>query len=490
MPELSADSIYFFMFPGWATEMRSNRWHYASRWAKHLPVVLLQPTQVLPSIFPDTHSDIQLANVRVLYIQSSRQRGFLSADQIERIQFAQIELDMRTHGVTRPIFWSYNPQLLNAFVCLPAAFRVYHATEDYFRFERLDPSFIDRFTKALNLSDLVIPVSSGVAHSIAKHARPQRIMVETNGCDFSFYEAATDRTERFGLHGLGTNIAVYAGNVNSRLNFELLLNACEAHPSTAFIVFGPVADLPADDRELWKRLLRTANFSYLGIASPEQLRLIYFEADVGLIPYRATPMIVESGFPLKALEMAASGLPVVTTAMNALRGLASGLRVTDSRREFIHTLGILRRQTLSDEVATELVQLARSQNYDEKFNRVVEIVSSLLERSATIAPVAIELGDHQMNASNSARANSELQRFGYPAPRHLNILRASSWTGYLRLAGVRLAELAIVTLRFLRSLPGTMRYGRPRLFDPFALQRKLRRLASTTRANVVDGVRR
>ena len=33
------------MFPGWEHELRSNRWHYASRWAKHRPVVLVQPTE-------------------------------------------------------------------------------------------------------------------------------------------------------------------------------------------------------------------------------------------------------------------------------------------------------------------------------------------------------------------------------------------------------------------------------------------------------------
>ena len=52
MPEyaerVAADAIVFLIWPGWKTELRANRWHYASRWARHLPVILVQPVDGLP----------------------------------------------------------------------------------------------------------------------------------------------------------------------------------------------------------------------------------------------------------------------------------------------------------------------------------------------------------------------------------------------------------------------------------------------------------
>ena len=36
-----ADAVYFMMWGGWKTELRSNRWHFARQWSRYLPVIML-----------------------------------------------------------------------------------------------------------------------------------------------------------------------------------------------------------------------------------------------------------------------------------------------------------------------------------------------------------------------------------------------------------------------------------------------------------------
>src|SRR5690242_3554006 len=46
LKRLDADSVYILLHQGWNNEARANRWHFATRWARHLPVVLVSPDTV------------------------------------------------------------------------------------------------------------------------------------------------------------------------------------------------------------------------------------------------------------------------------------------------------------------------------------------------------------------------------------------------------------------------------------------------------------
>ncbi|WP_431098427.1 glycosyltransferase [Polaromonas aquatica] len=386
----SFDAVYFLMFPGWENEMRSNRWHFISRWARHAPVVLIQPTQNFPSPRPDSTPERRIPGARVLKIQSLRASPFFDASTQLDIQLAQVERDMEQHQVRRPLLWAYNPGLSDLYARLPAAYRVFHATEDYFRFSGPERGLIPQLIFSIDLSDLVVAVSSGVASSIATHAAARRVTIETNGCDFDFYADPKVRQHPIKLAQLDRRVAIYAGNVNARLDFALILRACVSLPETHFVLFGPLADLSGHDLKSWKQLLATPNFRYLGAATPEQLRNLYAGADLGIIPYLATPMIKESGFPLKALEMGASGLPVVSTLMKPLQGLADAIVVTSTAEQFIDAVRHLDRASMNPRQVQELIGVAQREGYDNKFARIratiAEDLAQLADRGLTPAP--------------------------------------------------------------------------------------------------------
>ena len=79
----------------------------------------------------------------------------------------------------------------------------------------------------------------------------------------------------------------------------------------------------------WKLLRAQPNVRYLGAVEPERLPGLYAASDLGLLPYKRTPLLVQSGFPLKALEMAATGVPMASTLLEPLAGLARAIRVTE-----------------------------------------------------------------------------------------------------------------------------------------------------------------
>lgn len=362
------DSVYFLMFNGWQGELESNRWHFARRWAEVLPVTLLQPSQRAPH-WQDAEPFEAIGNCEVLHIAEGGAEETYPLRGI--LQAAQVIEHMGERGHERPLLWCYNPRLTGLYASVPAVARVYHASENYFDFEGLPESFYLGLEATLRISDLVISVSSGVAEGIGSRLPGVEIALVTNGCDTSHYqpvgpESAAVRSARDGFE----RAAIFAGNINSRLDFKLIETAAEANDATAILFGGPVAELGEEDAETWQRVLDLENVVHLGRLSAHDLAAAYRSADLGFIPYRHDALLVRNGFPLKTLEMAATGLPVVSTRMDPIAGLASAISVTLDDEAFLERFSSLDRSTLSETEKLELLEVAAANDYDRKFEEV------------------------------------------------------------------------------------------------------------------------
>lgn len=381
-PPADADVIYFLMWPGWETELVGNRWHFALRWARHVPVVLVQPTLLQATPDMSVEREQRFANCEILRIRSSGGRPVVVETSL--IQTAQILAHLRARGYERPLLWCYNATLVGAYAALPAVGRVFHATENYFNnswFHGVGGPFFERqLCAAYEASDLIVAVSSGLAEAIADeaHVYPE---VVTNGCDFDLYANGVPDAELVAAGSRFDRVAIFAGNISQKFDFDLALRAVGEHPSTLFALYGPIADLNHHDERTWNELKRRHNVRYGGVVSPAQLSALYAAADVGLIPYRQDPLIVVNGFPLKTFEMAATGLPVVSTLMRPIVGLADGISVTDSPDRFLAKLGELSRDTLSAEQREELITISAENDYDRKFDRVLELLEDRIPLS-------------------------------------------------------------------------------------------------------------
>lgn len=368
----AVDSVYFLMYDGWHAELESNRWHYARRWAQRLPVTLLQPRQQMPRRQAAVPSVID--NCEVLPIVGAGGPEAYPLGGL--VQASQVMEHMHARGHRRPLLWSYNPWLAALYAAVPAVARVYHATENHFDYEGLPEFFHLELEASLRISDLVIAVSSGVADGIRARVPQAPVALVTNGCDTSRYRPvgapsgslAADR-DRF------DRVAAFAGNINDRLDFELVERTASANATTLIVFAGPVGSLGDRDAETWRRVLGLANVRHLGRMTADELAALYRSADLGFIPYRRERRIVRNGFPLKTLEMAATGLPVVATHMEPIKGLAGAIAVSEDDEQFLDLFTSLSRSALSEEQQLELIETAAANDYDRKFEQVVASVA-------------------------------------------------------------------------------------------------------------------
>jgi glycosyltransferase involved in cell wall biosynthesis len=384
---MTFDSVYILAFDGWSTELRSNRWHYATRLARRAPVVIVQPKDARAWVAPSARPDPRNPAIEVLdaSMDWNDELGFRKSARLA----SDVGGHMKARGHAAPLLWTYDPRLAGLLAMLPAAARVFHATENYFDFEGLGDDFLKRLRACLQTVDVILAVSEGAAAAY-RAASGRDVLVSTNGCDHELFAHAEPDPELAELARTWSRVAVYGGNINARVDFRLIQRLALAHPETLIALYGPIVGLGKDDDILIERLRVQSNVVFAGTVDPDRLPAIYKAADLGIIPYRHDRFIVENGFPLKTFEMIAAGLPVVSTLMRPLLPFAAPwLRIASNEDAFLADAASLSRRTISNADCEAMDSAARFQDYDRKFESVVQHIEGVLaKRNRAVADLS------------------------------------------------------------------------------------------------------
>lgn len=354
--------VVMLTWSSWHTEMRSNRYHFATRFARMCPVYFVQP-------------DLGKGTLQTEAVPGHETLTILHVSSLERnILCTPLTNFLEARGHKTPLLWCYNHQFAPLYCNARRALRIYHATEDYFRM--FGPK-LPGLAQVVRASDLVICVSEGVRQSLEQHLGPLPYAhVVTNGCDYGFYTKQAETP--LAVTRLPRPRALYQGNISAKVDFALLLHAVEALPDVTFVFAGKTmfegrAGEAAGAK--WNQLMKQPNVYYLGQLPADALPGLMGACDVGLIPFVQEDWIVKPGFPLKAFEYLASGLPVVSTPLDNLRPFETVITFTSTWSQFARAIRTALRATGSDEVQRRRTA-ARAQDYDLKFAQVQTLLAT------------------------------------------------------------------------------------------------------------------
>lgn len=396
------DSVYMLMFPGWKNEFRSNRWHYASRWAPNLPLTLVQPWPDIERLEASVEAEPRIPGCNILHVASNPEHGGSLLRGL--LQANQILTEMRRRGHERPILWAYDPDYLEAFSLIPAVLRIYHATENYYQFDDASGHFLGRLSGMVGASDMTIAVSDGVAQSYQPSSRAP-VDVITNGCDYAFFAGGKPDAELAEAGRGFQKIAAYGGNINDRLDLDLVGQLTDAMPQTLFAFFGRTSRFGEGEAAAWQALRQKANFRHFGVVPAERLPGLYAAAHLGIAPYKLRPDLLDNLFPLKIFEMLAAGLPVVSAPFASLADkTGSALRLAGDTAAFIAAATALDRRGLSGADRQQIDSMCRVQDYDGKFAVVRQLAESRVH-PRPVAPWATMLGLMDADAVSAWIAN-------------------------------------------------------------------------------------
>jgi hypothetical protein len=393
----------------WKTEPRSNRYHYATRFAKRLPVYFVQVTDPEPG----GSQTEKVADHDITLVHLGKDYG---AGQTKR--FLNI-LDQRGH--TKPLYWIYNPRYMDICRRRPSTLKVYHATEDYFgKHEEqslADDALIRDYANMVRSIDLVVAVTDPVADNVrnrGKYGGP--MLVLKNGCDAAHWISATKDAPRS-----DARIAIYQGAVNGRLDYDLIGKIVTQMPDWTFWFCGSAAYAPQPQ---WNKICAQPNVRAFGQINPDLIAQLQARATVGIIPFRQYSLI-QSSLPLKAYEYVASGLPVTTVPIPELDRLPDLFQSAATADRFIEQMQAGAATRWSPAHLERRFAAARSVSYDRRFEELLEGAGPIhLNNKAEIEAAAAR---RKMSArTKPATGNRRDARSGPPRKR---VLIAYSGTG-------------------------------------------------------------
>jgi glycosyltransferase involved in cell wall biosynthesis len=365
------DSVVMLTSSNWFSEPRSNRYHYATRFARHLPVYFVQFDHGTGWSIEDT----EVPNLKVVHLPMSlvTSHDAEPAGHDQRTEAARV---LRSLGCADPLLWIYNPYCAPLARQIGGKIAVYHATENYLAFgadflsgdnlESHQRILADGTRDLLTAVDLTIAVSDGVREQlVASGCATGRIVEVPNGCDAKFW--LTSKAPEYVEPVSGRPVAFYQGGINRRLNFQLLRELAERMPDWDFWFCG-VED---DNINEWTEIRSLKNVQYFGCVSPEQIADLARRASIGLVPF-VDSYVLRTSFPLKVYEYIACGLPVVSTPIRALAGCPAELiTFAESASTFAQAMRQLAPTRVESSALSARAAAARANDYGARFDAAV-----------------------------------------------------------------------------------------------------------------------
>lgn len=359
------DAVVMLTWSDWFTEARSNRYHYATRFAKDRLVIFVQP---------------DLSNKKYQYINTDYNNLFVlkiyAGYDLSQVKLLNTALHEK--GVKNPLLWVYSPNFTNFFIYRHYSLLIYHGTEDYLSLDSgspvsftLNKNLLLRrgLLETINKSDILISVSDGVEKSFLENSdHISKCYVITNGVDYKFYRPTEDEIQ----HRLNNNnkIILYQGTISNRLNFKLLIEIAILMPDWTFNYCGKVITQDSD----WLKLLSLSNVNYIGFVMPNRVRQEAYKASVAIMPFSNDRYITDVSFPLKAFEYIACGLPVVSTPIKSLQKFDNIFYFANSPLEFKHAIVQCYQIRSCPELVEQRLFSAAEQDYDVKFNKAQSLI--------------------------------------------------------------------------------------------------------------------
>jgi glycosyltransferase involved in cell wall biosynthesis len=168
----------------------------------------------------------------------------------------------------------------------------------------------------------------------------------------------------------------YVGNVNDKVDFQLLDFIAERRPDWSIVLIGPVTIRSGHFREYFTKLKRRQNVFILGLKPKEDLPNYLKGLDVCLMCYR-TEDWGRFLYPNKLHEYLASGKPVVSSDLQSVREFSGILRIAKTDEAWVDAI----QNSLSDRdngACQRGVEVARRNTWDERVIQIEKAIEKAL----------------------------------------------------------------------------------------------------------------
>jgi glycosyltransferase involved in cell wall biosynthesis len=191
--------------------------------------------------------------------------------------------------------------------------------------------------RLVDLCGLVITSSEPTRHALQqKTAKP--VFCVPNGVDADLFEAGSALPPPPDLAAIPRPRIGYVGSLNRKVDFPLIRNIALREPSWHFVFIGLEGNFDDVTGAAIEQCRQLPNVHFLPSKPVANLPMYMGALDVGLMCYRKDTW-ADFGYPLKLHEYLASGLPVVSTPLQSIRGCDEWIETADDEQSWRNAIG-------------------------------------------------------------------------------------------------------------------------------------------------------
>ncbi|TND09358.1 MAG: group 1 glycosyl transferase [Bacteroidetes bacterium] len=278
----------------------------------------------------------------------------------DRIVSGRIRKYLAGEGISDYILWSFDPYRLSDAQKLGASFSVFHSVDQY--------NFIPKGERQLvTEAGLVIAVAEPIAAQY-RSLNPHLIVVEHAISGEEFSDEIPEPVKNEMPAG---NCGIYVGNIDARLDFQLVEKTVVAFPETHFVFIGNVLSLPDDAAQRLFGEKKYRNLHVFGSRPFKQLRQYISATGFCLAPMnRDHPGNTIAHH--KILQYLALGKAVFSCRFSAYEKEHGLLYMHDDHAAFLESLGSFLASGEDPSAGSRRINYAKGFTFDVQLNKTEE----------------------------------------------------------------------------------------------------------------------
>lgn len=211
------------------------------------------------------------------------------------------------------------------------ALRIYYSVDSMSDTKYFSKHGVPKEVEILKQYDLAFATSKNLLDNISKYNKNAYYL--PNAADYELFSSTVtnDLPIPDDLKGVPQPRVVYVGNIDFRIDIQLLLKLVKEYPQLNIVFIGPVGS-----KDIEK--IKNENFYFLGSKKTSDLPSYLKYCQCAIIPFLKNGF-TKSIYPLKINEYLAAGLPTVTTSFsNSMDEFTEVVEISDSPESFVNSV--------------------------------------------------------------------------------------------------------------------------------------------------------
>jgi glycosyltransferase involved in cell wall biosynthesis len=286
---------------------------------------------------------------------------------------------LRQFNSGKILAYVFHPQYWPVVKQLKPDFLIYHAYDLY----RLTPGWNEQLAEnenaILKQANFCFGSSQTIVTDLCEKANGEVIFLP-NGVDFELF---TD-PDIDNAHNPSDLVSIphprigYIGNINRKVDLPLIVELAQRNHSWQFVIVGGIANLDEVTSKSLQVLRDMANIHLLGAKLPKELPKYANNMDINLMAYRTSDKLwTQAIYPLKLHEYLASGNPVISTDIPAVREFSHVVRIVDN--DVRHWEEAINKSLKAEDTSKRLQrrEVAKKNSWNERVKTVEHYISTL-----------------------------------------------------------------------------------------------------------------